>query len=434
MFTSRLKSHVSCMIRNSSAQKIASLQRVKKCRICGGNDLYGFLSLGKMPIPNGFRNEEELKFQEEHYPLEVVVCEKCWLVQLSYIVSPKLMFKNYLYIPSTSSTMFMHFQAMAKDIISRYSIKNHDLVIDIGSNDGTLLGYFKEEEMRVLGIDPASNLAQVARMKGIDTIDDFFTGKLAKNLVKKYGKARIITATNVTAHIDDLHNLIKGIKELLDDEGLYITEFPYLVDLLEKNEFDTIYHEHLSYFSVHPLVKLFKQHSMHIIDILKSPVHGGSMRVYVAKKQSHYKPTKRVYGYLKEEQLRKLDKKTTYGEFARRVKVIKRDLLSYLNKLKKEKKRIVGYGASAKGNVLLNYCSITNDLLDYVVDSIPYKQGKYTPGTHLPIYPESRLEKDQPDYALLLSWNFADEILQKQMRYREKGGQFIITIPYLHVV
>ncbi len=406
---------------------------INKCRICGSAKIYPFLDLGSMPIPNGFLSKDELKNKEYSYPLGASVCENCWLVQLTHVVPPEIMFKNYLYIPSTSKTMLEHFKALANEVIEKYALTKKDLVIDIGSNDGTLLGYFKEQEVKVLGIDPASNLAQVARMRGIDTIDDFFTAKLAQKVVLEKGRAKIITATNVVAHIHNLHELIEGVEKLLTKDGIFIMEFPYLVDLISKNEFDTIYHEHLSYFSVLPLVELFKLHKMEIVDLKRTPVHGGSIIVYVAKKGSKYKQSNIVKEYIGQEKLKKLDKRSTYDDFSRRVAVIKRDLNNYLKDLKKQGKIIVGYGASAKGNVLLNYCGINMKLLDCIVDSIPYKQGRYTPGTHIPIHPELWLEKNKPDYALLLSWNFADEILNKQIKYREQGGQFIITIPYLRI-
>jgi len=393
--------------------------------------LYRFLDLGTMPIPNGFVQKEDLKRREEYYPLAVFICESCWLVQLTHVIPPGIMFKNYLYIPSTSTTMLEHFKSMANELIELFKLTPADLVIDIGSNDGTLLGFFKEDELRVLGIDPASNLAQVARMRGIDTIDDFFSVKLARKVAKKYGKAKIISGTNVIAHIHDLHGLCAGVKALLAKNGVFVMEYPYLVDLLDKNEFDTIYHEHLSYFAVRPLIELLKQHGMVIFDIKRTPVHGGSIRVFAAKRGSGHKIKPSVKEFVKLEFLKKLDRREAYDEFARRVKIIKRDILEYLKRLKTQGKKIVGYGAAAKGNVFLNYCSITTRLLDYIVDSIPYKQGRYTPGTHIAIYPERKLQKDAPDYALLLAWNFADEILQKQLKYREKGGQFIITIPYL---
>ncbi|MBI1884566.1 MAG: class I SAM-dependent methyltransferase [Chlamydiae bacterium] len=406
---------------------------LKKCRICASDRLYTFVSLGAMPIPNGFLSKEELGKKEPYYPLETCVCESCWLVQLSHVIPPELMFKNYLYIPSTSITMLDHFRNMAEEAIQSYRLKPGDRVMDIGSNDGSLLSFFKEQEMKVFGIDPASNLAQLARLKGIDTLDDFFTEELAKRVVPEKGHAKVITATNVVAHVNNLHDLCEGVRLLLDKEGVFICEFPYLPDLISKNEFDTIYHEHLSYFSIQPLITLFKKHNLHIINIKKTSVHGGSIRIHVAPQNSSHQPTNRVQEFIREEALRKINSRSLYEDFGRRVKVIKRDLINYLKKLKNQGKKIVGYGASAKGNVLLNYCNIGTNLIEYIVDSIPYKQGRYTPGTHIPIHAENKLEKDMPDYALLMAWNFAEEILRKQVKYREKGGQFIITIPYLRV-
>lgn len=420
-------------IEYSIKRNIAKKYQIKKCRICGNRNLYHFLSLGSMPIPNGFLERADLQKEEEYFPLGVYVCQSCWLVQLTHVIPPEIMFKNYLYIPSTSSTMLQHFKEMAEDAVEKYSLTIKDLVIDIGSNDGTLLGYFKGQETKVLGIDPATNLAQVARLKGIDTIDDFFTSDLAKKVVKKFGKAKLITATNVVAHVNDLHDLILGIESLLDDDGTFICEFPYFLDLLDKNEFDTIYHEHLSYFSIHPLLTLLKKHNLRIFDIKRNSIHGGSIRVYFSKKDSKFRTSTSLKDFVENERLKKIDKKSAYEDFGRRVKVIKRDLITFLKKIKTKGKKIVGYGASAKGNVLLNYCGIGPEDIDYIVDSIPYKQGRFTPGTHIPIFPESRLEKDMPEYTLLLAWNFADEILRKQIKYREKGGQFIITIPYLRV-
>lgn len=406
---------------------------VTKCRICHSNKLHPFLSLGTMPIPNGFVQKEDLKKKELYYPLGICVCETCWLVQLTHVIPAEIMFKNYLYIPSTSTTMLSHFKTLANDTILRFSLKPNDLVIDLGSNDGTLLGYFKEQEIKVLGIDPASNLAMVARLKGIETIDDFFTEKLSEKIVKEKGQANIITATNVVAHINNLDDLLEGVKLLLDKRGIFICEFPYLPDLLSKNEFDTIYHEHLSYFSLTPFIQLTKNHGMFIMDVKRNTIHGGSIVVHIVKNESKYKQSSAVKEFIYEEKLKKLNTLDPYQDFGRRVKVIKRELVNFLKRLKKHKKRIVGYGASAKGNVLLNYCQIGTDILDYIVDSIPFKQGRFTPGTHIPIYPESRLERDKPDYALLLAWNFIDEILRKQIKYRERGGQFIITIPYLRI-
>jgi SAM-dependent methyltransferase len=407
--------------------------RLKQCKICGSKDLHSFLSLGSMPIPNGFLTKKELKKPEAHYPLGTYFCQSCGLVQLTHVVPPEIMFKNYLYIPSTSTTMLQHFKELASESVEKFKLSSKNLIIDIGSNDGTLLNFFQEDEMKVLGIDPASNLVKIAQLKGVETIDDFFTTKLAKKILKEKGKAKVVTATNVVAHINDLHDLCQGISLLLEKEGVFIAEFPYLPDLLSKNEFDTIYHEHLSYFAIRPLIKLFEKHQLRLFDIKRIPVHGGSIRIYVSHDKSRYKKSKTVKEFLEQEWLKKLHTKEPYDDFGRRVEVIKRDLLDLLKRLRTQGKTIVGHGAAAKGNVLLNYCGIGTDLIDYIVDSIPFKQGRYTPGNHIPIYPEKRLEKEVPDYTLLLAWNFADEILKKQIHYRMKGGQYIITIPYLRI-
>jgi 2-polyprenyl-3-methyl-5-hydroxy-6-metoxy-1,4-benzoquinol methylase len=387
-----------------------------------------------MPIPNGFIDKGDLKKLELTYPLKVCVCENCSLMQLVHVIPAEIMFRNYLYIPSTSKTMMQHFEEMADETMKVVGARKNQLVIDIGSNDGALLSYYKEKGMEILGIDPAENIVRDANKRKIRSLCAFFSEKTAEEVEKEYGKAKLITATNVIAHIDDLHSVVKGVKKLLHPQGLFVMEAPYVIDLIDKNEFDTIYHEHLSYFSVRPLMKLFDMFGMKIVDVRKQKIHGGTIRVYAAHKESTFAEHPRVSKFVTEENLKKLHLRSTYDEFGRRVKVIKRDLLSFLKRIKKEGRSIIGYGAAAKGNVLTNYCGITTELVDYVVDSTPYKHGKYTPGTHLPIFPESKLDKESPDYALLLSWNFADEIIQKQQKFRERGGQFIITIPYLKIV
>lgn len=406
---------------------------VNSCRICGSDKLYKFLSLDSMPIPNGFLAKEELKKTEQHYPLGTFVCENCTLIQLTHVVPAEIMFKNYLYIPSTSTTMVKHFEALADQTVKDFKVKPGDLVVDIGSNDGILLKFFKAHEAQVLGIDPATNLAIVARLSGINTIDDFFTEKLAKKVAREMGKAKIITATNVVAHIHDIHDLFKGISTLLDKNGIFIGEFPYALDMLKKNEFDTIYHEHLSYFSLTALDWLFKKHGLKLVDVKKQAVHGGSIRVYVGLRGSKHKPTKAAAQFLQDEKEAGLTTRQPYEEFADRTQKIRGDLVALLKKLKKNGKRIIGYGAAAKGNVMLNFCKIGPNLIEYIVDSVPYKQGLYTPGTHIPIYPEKKLETDFPDYVVILAWNFADEIMRKQEAYRQKGGQFIIAIPNVRI-
>jgi len=416
--------------------KIANFKKykIKVCRICGSKKLYFFLNLGYMPIPNGFLEKKDLDKSEIHYPLQVCVCESCFLMQLRHVIPPEIMFKNYLYIPSTSRTHIESFNTLAREMIKEFRVRKNGLVVDIGSNDGTLLLCLKKHGMKILGIDPAENLAIEANRKGIKTLCEYFTTELANKIVKDYGHAKLITATNVIGHINNLHDLCDGLYPLLDKNGVFMMRVPYVIDLLDKNEFDTIYHEHLSYFSFRPLLTLFSIHKLRVIDVQKDEIHGGSIRVYVTRDDSTCPVHPRVEKFVTEEKLKKLHLKSTYDEFARRVKTIRRDLLGFLKRIRIQDKAIIGYGASAKGNVLLNYCNITTDILKYIVDSTPYKQGKYTPGTHIPIYSEEKLKIETPDYAILLSWNFADEIIKKQRSYRERGGQFIITIPYLRIV
>ncbi len=406
--------------------------KLEVCRACDSSNLLLFLQLGPTPVPNGFLKAYHRHRAEKFYPLDVCFCQDCGLVQLAHVVSPKVMFKNYVYIPSTSETMRKHFAGLAKNAIEKTNAKKGELVVDIGSNDGTLLKVFKSLGVKILGVDPAENLAKKANQEEVETICALFTKELASKIKKKYGPAKIITATNVVAHVHDLHDFLEGIKTLLSGEGMLIAEFPYLIDLIEKVEFDTIYQEHLSYFSITPFEKLLKKHDLYLVDVQRLPVHGGSVRVFVSKKPKN--SSQRVKKLLQLEKKKGILSSQTYLKFRRKIDKVRHELVQLLWRLRLENKQIVGYGASAKGNIILNYCRIGPETLDYIVDSIPYKQGKFTPGMHIPIFPELKLLKDQPDYTLLLAWNFADEIIKKQTEYRKKGGKFILAIPKLTIV
>lgn len=408
------------------------VKQVLNCRACDSKSITTFLELGPTPIPNGFIAKEDLAKPEKFYPLDVCFCEECGMVQLSHVVDPQIMFGNYVYIPSTSKTMVKHFDKLAKEASKRVNLKPGDLVIDIGSNDGTLLKAFKKRGAAVLGIDPAANLATLANGQGILTINKFFTNKLAKLMRAQHGKAKIISATNVVAHVDDLHDFFEGVNTLLDKEGQLVMEFPYLPNLIKGREFDTIYQEHLSYLSVNPLLGLLKQHGLNLVSPKLSPVHGGSMRVYIIK--GKVIADKSVQGFARKERLEGMLNEETYLNFQRAVAKIRGDLNEQLYRLRKLDMVIAGYGASAKGNVLLNYCRIGRETLPFIVDSIPYKQGKYTPGTHIPILPENQLLARQPDVTLLLAWNFADEIVEKQKKYLARGGRFVRPIPVLELI
>ncbi|MBI2600867.1 class I SAM-dependent methyltransferase [Candidatus Daviesbacteria bacterium] len=417
---------------SKNSHRIKEVNKLKDCRVCGGTSLLTFLQLGPTPAPNGFLDKMQLNNSEKFYPLDVCFCESCGMVQLAHVVSPKVMFSNYVYIPSTSVTMQGHFNKLSIDAIKRTNAERGNLVVDIGSNDGTLLKFFKESEMQILGVDPAVNLADKANKEEIETICDLFTRDLAKRIRKEKGEAKIITATNVFAHAPDLHDFVEGVKALLSDDGLFIIEFPYLIDLLEKVEFDTIYQEHLSYIALTPLNKLLEKHGMYLIDAKRIPVHGGSIRVYVSKVNKA--SSQKFKSLIKLEKKKGILNRETYLKFRKRVDNIRHDLVQLLWSLRLKDKKIVGYGASAKGNVTLNYCRIGPETLDYIVDSISYKQGKFTPGMHIQIHPEKKLLEDQPDYTLILAWNFADEIINKQEEYRKKGGKFILMLPEVRIV
>lgn len=413
-------------------------KKVKKltvCRICKSKKLYKFLDLGTMPIPNGFLKKEDLTKKEDKFELACFFCENCGLVQLTNVVDPNIMFKNYVYIPSTAKMMMNNFANLASHTHELKGLNEKVFVIDIGSNDGSLLAMFKSYGCKVLGIDPAENIAQVAKMNGIPTEVRLFGKKVAQIVAKKYGKCDVITATNVIAHIDDAHSVLEGVSELLSKDGIFITEFPYLLDLILKNEFDTIYHEHLSYFSLKPWINLISQYGFEIIDAKKLNIQGGSIRLIHRRKKSLKNNFQKTIDYLISMEIHHgLYDKKAYDRFSERIIELKGDVQVLLKNLKNKKKKIVGYGAAAKGNVLTNYFDLGIETLDYIADSTSYKQGLYTPGKHIPVYPEQRFLTDTPDYALILAWNFADEIIDKQKDFKRKGGHFIIPVPKVKVI
>lgn len=399
---------------------------MNQCRICENKKLHKFLSLGNQPLANGFVSKENLSKKEPRYSLTLCLCKECLLVQLKEIIPGKLMFKNYLYIPSASKTRINHFYELTQTLLTRTKASSKNLVVDIGSNDGSLLECFMQHGIRILGVDPSVNLAKVAELKGIHTVNTFFTKKTAQKIVKDHGKAKMITATNVFAHVDNIKEFIRGIETLIADNGIFAIEFPYLIDFLEYCEFDTIYHEHLSYFSIHPLLKLFAPTGLEIFDIQHMDLDGGSVRVFVRKKKKGNRTYPEVEKFLEKERLYKLDTLTPYEKFAKSVIDRRIKFRKLLDQLKAKKKKIVGYGAPAKGNTFLNFCGITKRNLSYIVDSTPYKQGLFLPGSHIPIYHENKIFSDSPDYIVILAWNFADEILNKNAALRKQGVKFIL--------
>jgi hypothetical protein len=399
------------------------------CRFCHGKNLHKFLDLGAHPPSDAFLTRDQLQKPEPRYPLDVNLCLDCGGVQLGFVVPPDLLYcRNYPYESSTTRTGRNHFFEMAATVSKRFKLGPEALSIDLGSNVGVLLSGFKAQGVRVLGVDPARIMAEVANTRGIETIADFFSSKLAAQIRKSHGPASVMTGTNVFAHMDNLDDTIVGVKELLSDEGGFVIEAPHFLELVERVEYDTIYHEHLSYLSLKPLVPFFRRFDLEVIDIEQVKIHGGSLRIYVGRKGRH-PVSPNVERVLELEKKHGIHTKERLDRFAQDVKEQKRLLLEMLTDLKKQNKRIMGVSAPAKGNTLLNYCGITPDHLEYITEKAQMKVGYFTPGTHIPIYGDDKLLQDQPDYALILAWNFADEIMANLHEFKERGGKFIIPIP-----
>ncbi len=398
--------------------------RISECRICG-SDLYKFLSLGEMPLANSFLNKDHVNGDEETFPLDMCLCEVCGLVQLDYLVPQDKMFRNYIYFSSTSDVLQEHFSEMAKEVVERFLSKGA-FVVEIASNDGILLRHFQRMNMRVLGIEPAENIARFATGHGIETLNEYWSSKIAEQILRSYDKADVILANNVIGHVHDLHDFTKGISLLLKDDGIAIIQVQYLIDLIENLEYDTVYHEHVSYISLHPVMRLMEKYGLHVFDVKRFPdIHGGSIRFYISKKNEQ----DRVNDLLKYESRNGFLSRAKYDEFSKSVAVHKSKITKLLYDLKRNRKRIAGYGAAAKANTMLNYCGIGSDVIEYIADKSAHKQGLYTPGTRIPVVPPEKILEDMPDYVVILAWNFADEIIGQLKDYSEKGGVFIIPIP-----
>jgi hypothetical protein len=406
-----------------------------RCRFCEAPLQHTFVDLGMSPLCESYLTDEQLSQMEPFYPLHVYICEKCFLAQLEEYVSPAAIFAEYAYFSSYADSWLRHAKNYTDLMVERFGINEQSFVVELASNDGYLLQYFAEKAIPVLGVEPAANIAKVAIEKGIPTIVEFFGEKIAEDLVSKGKQADLVLGNNVLAQVPGLNDFVRGMKVLLKPQGIITMEFPHLVRLMEENQFDTIYHEHFSYFSFIAVQKIFDAHRLTIFDVEELPTHGGSLRIYARHSADGTRPVgERVKELERREEAKGLTQMGTYSAFPEQVKETKRKLLEFLIRAKRGGKTVCGYGAPGKGNTLLNYCGIRTDFLDYTVDRNPYKHGKFTPGTHIPIFSPDRIRETRPDYLFILPWNFKDEIIQQMSYVREWGGQFIVPIPEVKVL
>lgn len=401
--------------------------------MCGSTKLTKIWSFGETSLANNYLTPFDVAQgkPEPMAPLDIYKCENCHLVQMRDVVDPKVLFGNYLYVSSTSPAFVKHFEEYAKTIVERFGLTEKDLVVDVGSNDGVLLKPLQKLGVETLGIEPATNIAQQANAEGVETVAEFFTPASAGRCAHLYGKARVITANNVFAHTDGVDEFVEALKRLLADDGIFVFEVQYLGDLIAKNLFDIIYHEHVCYYHMHPLVEFFRRHDMEVFDVERPSVHGGSIRVYVGRGKEK---TKRLEQILKEEEEAGLNTLKPYKDFAARIKENKLKLQKLLKDLKAQGKRIVGYGAPAKATTLMYAFGIDGTMLDYIVDDSPLKQGRVMPGTHVPIVGPLDFARGKPDYCLILAWNFAEPIRQNNADFAAGGGKWIIPVPNPRIV
>jgi len=403
------------------------------CRSCGSPDASLILDLGLQPLANNLLMPADLAKPEPKFPLRLAVCKSCWLLQITDLVPPVDLFSEYLYFSSFSDLMLRHAREATEGYIAEFGLNAQSRVVEIASNDGYLLQNFVKAGIPCLGIEPAANIAKVAREKGIETLEEFFGRGIATKLAGESRQADLILGNNVFAHAPDTNDFVAGLKTLLKPEGRIALEFPYGVEFIEHNEFDTIYHEHVFYFTLTALQPLFARHGLTIFRVERLPIHGGSLRLFAGHTGAHAVEVS-VTQLLAAEQQKGVASLACYEGFASQVHGVKHELTELLARLKKEGKHVAAYGASAKGSTLLNFFGVGAGDLDFIVDRSTYKQGRLTPGTHLPILPPEELTRRQPDYTLLLTWNFADEILAQQHAYRAAGGKFIIPIPSVKIV
>ncbi len=414
----------------------AMVNRSPSCRFCGAPLAHTFVDLGMSPLCESYLRADQLNQMEPFYPLHVWVCDSCYLVQLEEYVSPAEIFTEYAYFSSYADTWLQHARRYVDQVTARFGLDAASHVVEIASNDGYLLQYFVQKGIPALGVEPAANVAKVAIAKGVPTRVEFFGADCARRMAAEDLAADLIVGNNVLAQVPDLNDFVAGLKILLKEHGVITIEFPHLMRLMEGNQFDTIYHEHFSYFSFITAEKIFSAHGMTLFDVEELPTHGGSLRIYACHAEDAvglHAITPRVDELRRRELAAGFTTMAAYASFHEQVKATKRNLLAFLIEARTQGKLVVGYGAPGKGNTLLNYCGIRNDFLDFTVDRNPYKQGMFLPGTHIPIYHPDRIAEARPDYVLILPWNFKDEIVQQLSYIREWGGQFVIPIPTVTV-
>jgi len=407
-----------------------------RCRFCDAPLGITFSDLGMSPLSNSYLKPEQLGLRENFYPLHAWVCEQCLLVQLEQFEPPERIFTDeYAYFSSFSDSWLRHSREYVDEMVARFGLGPQHLAMEIASNDGYLLQYFVQRGVPVLGIEPAANCAREAEKKGVPTLVKFFGLRTAEGLVAQEKRADLLLGNNVLAHVPDLNDFVAGIKRLLAPRGVMTMEFPHLLNLIEQNQFDTIYHEHFSYFSFLTAEKVFAHHGITVFDVQELQTHGGSLRVFGRHADDASQPVgARVAGLREKERRADLQRIETYTAFDEKVKRTKRQLLDFLGRARDERKRVAGYGAPAKGNTLLNYCGVGADLLEYTVDRSPHKQGCFLPGTHIPIHHPDKLRETRPDYVLILPWNLREEIIEQVGYVREWGGHFVVPIPEVAVL
>lgn len=410
-----------------------SMRRRMTCRLCGGGDLEKVLALTPTPPANAFVSAEQLSENQPVFPLDLFMCGNCAHVQMLDVVDPAVLFENYVYVSGTSPLFVRHFEDYANSLIERFSPATGSLALDIGSNDGTLLRFFKNAGLRTLGIDPAKEIARKATADGIETWVTFFDAEVAHKIATQKGRATLVTANNVFAHADDLGGIVDGVRKLLAPDGVFVFEVSYLLDVYEQTLFDTIYHEHLAYHSVKPLTRFFEAHGMRLIDTQRVDTHGGSLRGIAGMADGPHETMPSVAEMIALEEEMGLDQPETLRAFSNRIDAVKTDLTALLKDLKAQGKSIAGFGAPAKATTLMYHFDIGPDLIDFIVDDSSLKQGLFSPGLHIPVVPSSEIIECNPDYLVILAWNFAEPIMAKHAAFAQNGGRFIVPLPKVTV-